>query len=174
MTGPNPLLDLCTAIIGNNRLAALSALEKGFDVNQFVDWNSLTETVSEEPASLEPVLNDIAGPRIAQESEVYKALPLNLAVIKGHLDIVTDLLNAGANPSKKDGRNRCLFIIFLSQVFIISYNNYFPKKRNSLICAIYGSLDTLIITAENFKSVTQSSEAHRKIIEFLFQVRSSL
>lgn len=92
----NAAFGLCSAIAASDRLATLSALDKGFDLNQTVDWDSANKTLSDTPA---PETE-------AQETLIYKALPLNLAVIHGHLDIVMDLVNAGANPSKKDSRNR--------------------------------------------------------------------
>ncbi len=98
MTAPSLLPSLCTSVILGDRLQVLSILEKGFNLNQLQAWNSQTgfplpDILSREESAL-------------QESPIYNALPLHLAVIHGHVDIVSDLLNAGADPRMKDGRNR--------------------------------------------------------------------
>ncbi len=97
MTVLNPIADLCHFISVKDRLKTLSILEKGFNLNQTVPWNSKTERIEEQ------VTQSIQE---GTEPDVYEALPLNLAIIKGNVDIVSDLLNAGANPLLKDGRNR--------------------------------------------------------------------
>lgn len=80
------------------------------------------------------------------EVPIYSALPLNLAVIRGNPDLVQLLLNNGANPSKIDGRG-----------------------RNAITCAIYGSLDTLVITPANYAAITECKPQHVAILKILLQ-----
>ena len=101
MTAPSLLPSLCTSVTAGDRLHVLSILEKGFNLNQFQAWNSQTQCPLPDPLPLEESSN--------QESLIYNALPLHLAVIHGHVDIVSDLLNAGADPLMKDGRCRYCF-----------------------------------------------------------------
>ncbi|KAJ3130184.1 hypothetical protein HK098_005431 [Nowakowskiella sp. JEL0407] len=76
----------------------------------------------------------------AEESDIYDALPINLAIIQGHVEMVNLLIQYGASLNKKDGRG-----------------------RTPLICSIFGNLDSVIVTAKNFNTITTQTEPHQAI-----------
>lgn len=47
---------------------------------------------------------------------------------------------------------------------------YRTKTRSSLVCAIYGDLDTLVISPENFLQITSCNERHVHMINILLKV----
>ncbi|KAJ1551724.1 Serine/threonine-protein kinase plk1, partial [Nowakowskiella sp. JEL0078] len=87
---------------------------------------------------------------IPEETDVYDALPLNLAVMKGNIDMVFLLIRLGANLKKKDGRG-----------------------RTPLVCAIVGLLDTLTVNADNFLVMTDQSVVHVNIAKYILEVLKS-
>jgi hypothetical protein len=44
------------------------------------------------------------------------------------------------------------------------------KYRSAIICAIYGDLDTLVISPENFLQITTCNERHVHMINILLKV----
>jgi len=84
-------------------------------------------------------------------SPFYYTTLLNLASIKGNVKIVGLLLENGALPTLRDSRGRTPFI-----------------------CCIYGSLDTLLVTPENYSKIVQISDNHLIIAKiFLKWLRNS-
>jgi hypothetical protein len=94
---PGPFSSIGSTIYSTDRNKVLVALKKGSDPNGFVHWDSSSACATKLPIS------EVAE---GQEGKIYKALPLNIAVIKGNVEIVKELLKAGANPTLKDGRKR--------------------------------------------------------------------
>ncbi|TPX69113.1 hypothetical protein SpCBS45565_g02695 [Spizellomyces sp. 'palustris'] len=137
-------MNLAIAAFQNDVDTARACLVAGWMSNGVVRWDALKGTW------VPPTdVNDMS-PFLARDlpdgKHVYDALPLNLAVIAGNVEIVKILLEAGAQPQGKDGRS-----------------------RSALACAIYGSIDTLEITAHNFKSVTQCRTEHITIAQLILR-----
>ncbi|KAL5033479.1 hypothetical protein BDV3_000455 [Batrachochytrium dendrobatidis] len=135
-------MDLCTASSRGAVQQAQTLLQTGIDPNtSSTRWNArLACTVDSSASSHEN--NDENA-----DSDVYMALPLHLAVIHGHYDMVQLLLDHGASMTKKDSRD-----------------------RTAIICCIYGSCDTLTITSQNQLIVTKTTSNHIAIMRLLLRI----
>ena len=80
-----------------------------------------------------------------QPSHSYMALPLNIAIFNGHLDIVNMLLEYGADPLLKDGLG-----------------------RNALVACIYG-YDVFQLNATTIESISQQHDSHLEILSILLE-----
>lgn len=89
--------ELCVAIISNNRSQIKKILNQKIDLNVRVPWDSIT---------MKPASTRKKSIKKKEESNVYEALPLNLAVIFSAAEVVEELIRNGANPTFKDGRLR--------------------------------------------------------------------
>jgi hypothetical protein len=139
--------ELCAAIINNNLPQIKKILAQKIDLNAKIQWDSIT---------MKPASSRRKSVKKKEENNVYEALPLNLAVIFSSLEVVDELLKCGANPTMKDGRSR--------------YINDLKSFRSAIVCAIYGDLDTLVISPENFLQITTCNERHVHMINILLKV----
>ena len=89
--------ELCVAIINNNRSLITKILSQKIDLNVRIPWDSIT---------LKPASSRKKSVKKKEESSVYEALALNLAIIFSSVEVVEELLRHGANPILKDGRSR--------------------------------------------------------------------
>jgi hypothetical protein len=92
--------ELCTAIINNNLTLIKKMLGPKIDLNAKISWDSVT---------MKPASSRKRSIIKKEESKVYDALPLNLAVIFSSVEVVEELIKYGANPIMKDGRSRCVY-----------------------------------------------------------------
>jgi ankyrin repeat protein len=96
--------NLCLAAFNNDHKTALELLKKSSSAYQLV--NSLVHWVSSSSVSQ----SNEEGQEGDVESPTYEALPLCVASIWGHVDMVQLLLEAGAKPFLKDSRGRFVYI----------------------------------------------------------------
>ncbi|ORX59859.1 ankyrin [Piromyces finnis] len=115
----------------DNLILLINDKKNIIDLNELITWDSENECIIE---------NFEVREKYNIESPIYYTTLLNLASIKGHVEIVEFLLEHGALPTIKDGRGRTPFI-----------------------CCIYGSLDTLLVTPENYSKIVQITDNHLKI-----------
>ncbi|KAJ3222890.1 Nuclear factor NF-kappa-B p105 subunit [Clydaea vesicula] len=124
-------MNLCTFSFSNDVKHVEELLGSGLNVNETYTWA-------------------IPDASVDRSERSYNALPLNLAVIQGHVAMVNLLLNNGAKVEVRDG-----------------------KGRTPLICALYGSQDTMKIGPENYTTITNSSLQHIEIVRSLLSATRS-
>ncbi|KAJ3093214.1 Ankyrin repeat domain-containing protein 22 [Quaeritorhiza haematococci] len=154
-------MNLCVAAWTNDKSSATQLLSQGIHPDTRSPWSASRKTAVVVPlrssaadAATPPALTpsaEAAIPSFANangpvEDDVYDALPLCLAVIQGHVDMVRILLDAGAHSNRRDGRG-----------------------RTALICAIFGHVDTLQITPANCQVVTKCTPVHLSLVQLLLQ-----
>ncbi|KAI9204847.1 ankyrin repeat-containing domain protein [Polychytrium aggregatum] len=140
MLADAPCTTLCDAAFRNDVAAASELLQSGLHPNSRVPWSSVQRCSI---AQLSPSATSTPTQSLA-EPEVYGALPLNIAVMRGHLEMVQLLLENGAQVNRRDS-----------------------KGRTAVVCAIYGSSDVMLITRTNYNEITECQPVHIDCIRLL-------
>jgi len=106
---------LVTYTINNdiNNLKSLINENDNIDLNVLIPWDSENEKVVENSETKEKYNID---------SPIYYTTLLNLASIKGNVEIVEILLEHGALPTVRDGRGRyCIILYYINVMHYIFF-----------------------------------------------------
>ncbi|KAJ9060850.1 hypothetical protein DSO57_1026624 [Entomophthora muscae] len=129
-------------IINSGDIASLLDLigeDRSIDLNATYPWDAANTCT--------PFKNTQALPNqsstLAIPSEQYQCTPINLATLNGNKSIVRILLQNGADPNTEDSR-----------------------KRNALICALYG-IDTLKMKTDTFAYLSITLPEYLDLIRIL-------
>ena len=94
-------LNLCQAAYDNDVRVAQSLLVRGASPNHHLPWDP-----ARVPVAVEKRYSFVTSNQEGHMIGLYNALPICIAVIQGHDDMVKLFLDSGARVDLKDGRGR--------------------------------------------------------------------